>query len=214
MLSSIIALPVFAILASTAPSKSSQPKGQYIDANYDDITVVPAVPAANTLTTYRGLNYTGWAVNQVGVGGQAELTGIAPESKPNNIVSGFGQTSLTGANAGWSVASSASTFDQLAFYYGCSVNTVEGAEGLPQQCIFDVKGYRKASDASYVAIKQFSFNPKATQLVAQPVLATFDSSFANLQRVEIVQLESTSGEEGNVLVFDDNIYELYATQKW
>lgn len=137
---STLALPTFALLAAARGGfrPSPSPKGQLIDANYDDITVVPAVPAANTLTTYKGLNYTGFATNQVGVAGTASLTGVAAHSKPNNIVSGFQQTSLTGQNAGFSIASGSKYFDLLSFYYGCSVNTVEGAEGLPQQCTFNV----------------------------------------------------------------------------
>lgn len=40
--------------------------------------------------------------------------------------------------------------------------------------------------------------------------ATFDKTFNNIQRVEIVQLESTSGEELNVIILDDVAYNLYS----
>lgn len=141
---STFASPTFAPLAAARAGfgPSPLPKGQLIDANYDDITVVPALPAANTLSIYDGLNYTGFATNQVGLDGTASLTGVAAHSEPNNIVSGFQQTSLTGQNAGFSVASDSKYFDLLSFYYGCSVNTVEGAEGLPQQCTFNVCSLR------------------------------------------------------------------------
>lgn len=200
-----------------------------LPTQYDDITVVPAVPAANTLGTYKGLNYTGFAVNQVGVGGAAQLTGVAPHTKPNNIVSGVQQTSTTGQNAGFSIDKTKSKFfDLKSLYYGCSINTSEGAEGAAQQCTINVgprnrlavedtlltcltqvRGYRLLNDPNPVASAQFSFNPKVTQLVANPNLAQFDRSFSALQRVEIVQIESQSGEALNVVVLDDVAYNLY-----
>ncbi|KAK4503919.1 hypothetical protein PRZ48_004834 [Zasmidium cellare] len=206
----IKALLTTSALASLASAAVfPQPRAEFIDANYDDITVVPAVPAANTLTTYRGLNYTGFATNQAGVGGALQITGVAPHTKPNNIVSGIQQTSTTGQNAGFSIATGSKYFDLKSFYYGCSVNTLEGAEGLAQQCTINVRGYRQLNDANPVASAQFSFNPKVTQPLANPNLATFDKSFSVLQRVEIVQIESQSGEATNVVVLDDVAYNLY-----
>lgn len=149
---------------------------------------------------------------QPGLDGQASL--IQAHSPPNGIITGFEQTTLTGANAGWSVASPSSTFDQLGFYYGCALNTVEGAEGVAQQCTFDVKGYRGLEDRNYVAIKQFSYAPKPGQVPSQEMLATFDGAFKGLQRIEVVMIESASGELGNVIFFDDNMYRLYANKAY
>ena len=130
----------FAALASGAPNSYSYPRGQYVKANYDDITVLPALPAVNGLTTYKGLTYSAWAVNQVGVGGALQLAGVAPHSKPNNIVSGVQQTALTGTNAEFSTENTnTKSIDLLSFYYGCAINTAEGAENVassvPSTCV-------------------------------------------------------------------------------
>lgn len=53
-----------------------------------------------------------------------------------------------------------------------------------------------------------SFTPKPLQLLQQPVKATFGRQFENLEKVELVQLESTSGMALNVLVLDDVAYNL------
>ncbi|CAK4033708.1 Hypothetical predicted protein [Lecanosticta acicola] len=199
---------------ATLAAASSYPRGQYIDANYDDIAAVPAVPAATPLGVYKGLNYTGFAVDEGGVDGAGVVAGVAAHSPPNQIVTGFEQTSLTGANAGWQVENKAGSFDLYSFYYGCAVNSVEGAEGVPQQCTFNVRGYRRAADANPVAQQQFSFTPKTTAVLAQAMQATFENSFSNIQRVEVVQLESTSGEELNVILLDDVVYNLYSKAQY
>ncbi|USW58600.1 hypothetical protein Slin15195_G119190 [Septoria linicola] len=195
-------LPAFAALALA--NKAPAYKSQYTVANYDDITVVPAVPAANNLGTYKGLKYTAFATNQA-----LDVTGVATKSPMNNIVSGVQQTALAGAEAGFAIAGDSKYFDLKSLYYGCSVNTAEGAAGLPQACTINVRGYRKTTDTNPVASKQLTFTPKLTQVLAQPVKATFGRSFTGLQKVEIVQIESTSGEALNVIVLDDVAYNLY-----
>lgn len=69
-------------------------------------------------------------------------------------------------------------------------------------------------DQDYVAIKQFSYTPKPGQVPSQQMLGTFDGAFRDLQRIEIVMIESASGEEGNSIYFDDNMYRLFASRKY
>ncbi|KAF2170255.1 hypothetical protein M409DRAFT_19858 [Zasmidium cellare ATCC 36951] len=205
---SLLTTSVLACLVSaTTPPK---PKFEVIDANYDDIFVFPALPALNNLDTYEGLTYTDFDVNQVGVDGEAQLTGIRPHTTSNNIVSGIQALSKTDINPGFSTnGTDTKYFDLKYFYFGCAVNTLAGAEGVAQQCTINVRGYRKLHDANPVASAQFSFNPNIVDVLVDPKIATFDKSFSAIQRVEIVQIESTTGEALNVIVLDDVAYNLY-----
>lgn len=72
-----------------------------------------------------------------------------------------------------------------------------------------VRGYRKLNDANPVVSAQFSFNPNIVDVLVDPQLAPLDKSFSAIQRVEIVQIESTTGEALNVIVLDDVAYNLY-----
>lgn len=94
---------------------------------------MPAVPAANVLTTYKGLSYAGFAVNQF-----TTAIGLVPHTKPNGIVSGIEQTATSG-RAGVSITgTSTKFFDLKSLYYGCVLNSAEGALGAAQTCTFDV----------------------------------------------------------------------------
>lgn len=94
---------------------------------YDDITVIPALPLANNVHVYKGLNYTNFAVAQV-------LTGIKLKTTPNCLVTGFEQTTLAGGQAGFQKTGKTKDFDLKSFFFSCAANTATGAAAVAQQC--------------------------------------------------------------------------------
>lgn len=118
---------------------------------YDDIAVLPATPLLNTIDKYQGLKYTAWLVNQLGVAG-IELTGLAPKSPQNQIVSGLTSSLREGQNPSFSVDGTGNkAFDLKSFYYGCTINSGEGISGVAQACTFAVSLRSEPPESSNVS---------------------------------------------------------------
>lgn len=74
-----------------------------------------------------------------------------------------------------------------------------------------VQGFRNVNDAtaSYVAIQRLTFDHVTTSLSDNMVKATLNLAFTGLQRVDIVQVDATSGTALNVIALDDLVYTIY-----
>ena len=140
MLSTIIplALAASSVSAASIASRQAPDTCSLLKelATFDDVSYTPALPILNTIDTYKGLEYKGFA----GVNTQLAdvmLEFVDPPSSPNVIVTGLEQTLLGGGEK----ASFSSTNGDLRPYFnfhglngGCFLNTVASAVNIPVKC--------------------------------------------------------------------------------
>lgn len=196
----LVALPAFSLAGSSY--KKCYSKGN-IDANYDGLTFQAVLPAANTITEYKYLTYNAFA------GLTTSTTGVQPHSRPNDIVTGFEQTTTDGtAYIEADAKKGISYFDFKSFYYGCALNTVTAAVGVPTTCTVTIKGYHQGH---LLATQEFYYSsPEGTlnenQKKADPSYGSCHSGFTGVDKVEFTTDDPTT----QALILDDLDYVPYS----
>ena len=126
-----------------------------------------------------------------------ELSGVPPESKPNNAF-GVGTASspseMTISYPGSKVKSLALT----STYYGCTAKLVQAAASLPKNCTITATGY-KAGSSKAVAVKVFTYTVPEGALTAPMSFDTFGSAFTGLETVTYTPSSATD----TVLLLDN-----------
>ena len=80
------------------------------------------------------------------------------------------------------------SFDLHSFWFGCVLQSVEGAAGVAVECTITVAGFRNGQE---VTVANFTFSPIVGVLAVPMIEAVLPASFAALQNVTIVQGDPT-----------------------
>lgn len=131
-------------------------------------------------------------------------TGTLPHSSPNGLVTGVPQTLLDGtAFIGADKSAGTTYFDLHSFYFGCSVDSVESAVGLPAACTVTIKGYY---EGKLLATQEFDYVPQGLLLSneqqAKQAKGKCHTGFTGVDKVEF----STDNPTLQVLLLDDLVY--------
>ncbi len=97
-------------------------------------------------------------------------------------------------------------FSLSSLYFGCVINSLESAAGVPQQCTIAVTAYLPGSTVVYQTINQ-QFNP-ASPLLSKMAKATFSSSWQKMGKISIAVVQSTTTSTLTGLLIDNLQYTL------
>ncbi|CAG8956040.1 hypothetical protein HYFRA_00008896 [Hymenoscyphus fraxineus] len=204
----------FALLAaavSASPSPKDGPSGSCKstqNANFDDLTGVPAVQYNQIPVPYKGLKYQGFNFLVVVKTGVAP--GVVPRSGNNYGVSNA-VTRTTGGSPRWTADypnSAVRRFTPLSFYYGCSIDLQNGVAAAPTACDITIIGYKEGDKR--VASQTFAFRPASALSVAQMTKGNFGGSFQEVQYVTVsYTIAPGSPLNANLVLLVDDIQ--YAT---
>ena len=145
--------------------------------------------------------FNSWVLNQPAEVDNAVVAGVIPQSLANETVTGFERQSVNGTPSLTILypGSKIKSFDLHSFYLGCSLNSVEGAAGVPTQCTTTVAGFRNDKE---VAVASFIFSPLAGKVAVPMIKAVLPGDFVLLQNVTIIQdnptLEALQLDDVNV----------------
>ena len=155
---------------------------------------MPEDAPLSPIGVYNGLDFSNIFVNQPNVPGVITLNGVAPKSDPNLALGGLsGRTSTISVPA----RGPAKTFSLSSFYYGCSVDAMQGVADPAQPCNITVTGF---SSGKAKVSQQFDFVPiEKITLMQAPVFGAF-KGFNGLDKATFVQ---TPGDPAAVMLIDD-----------
>lgn len=154
---------------------------------FDDLTVVLDESRLNPIGIYKNISFTNFDAAQPGAANET-LSGIMPESKPNQALLSASPANMTIAYAGSKIKSLALT----SFYYGCAGEVPEGVADVAVACNVTAMGY-KAGFSTPVIVETFIFTPAEPLDTMNPAtLGIFSNKFQTLQIVEFV-VEPSSG---------------------
>ena len=91
--------------------------------------------------------------------------------------------------------------------FGCSVNTLNSAAGVPQGCTVAFTAYKPGSKVAYQTINE-RFNPTG-DTVSKLAKATFPKTWQKMGKIEISVVESTATTDLTALDIDSVSYTLY-----
>ena len=107
-------------------------------------------------------------------------------------------------------AQSVKSFDLHYAYFGCVVDTVETAASVPQACTIAFSAYKKGQSEVYKTVN-VQFNP-SNPLISKMTKATFDSSFAGLDRVDVAVVGGLTPSALTGLLIDNVQYRTYGSK--
>lgn len=148
--------------------------------------------------TYKGLNYDGFNVINVG---SAPL-GVAAQSKPNVVVTGLVSTGLTNTATLKPASSKTAYFSLQSFYFGCVAATQESLASVPTACSLTLTGKRKGK---VVVTQQISFNPGLLALNSPMKKQTFAGAWTNVDEIDFKQ-SSLLGAAAVAVLYDNFQY--------
>ncbi|KAM0696564.1 hypothetical protein Q7P36_003812 [Cladosporium allicinum] len=202
---SIAALALLGAAAQAGPVPALRDFGTEVLATFDDRTAIPAVSLINPVGNYKGLNWKALDILQAGVNG---FGAIIPQSGTIVAANGVPDTIRDG---GISItAQSVKSFDLHYAYFGCVVDTVETAASVPQACTIAFSAYKKGQSEVYKTVN-VQFNP-SNPLISKMTKATFDSSFAGLDRVDVAVVGGLTPSALTGLLIDNVQYRTYGSK--
>jgi hypothetical protein len=200
---SIATVGLLGAAAQAGPVPARGDFGTEVLATFDDRTSIPGVSVINPVGNYKGLNWKGLEVLQPGVLG---ISPIIPQSGINVAANGAPDTLLDG---GISItANTVKKFDLHYAYFGCVVDTVETAASVAQACTVAFSGYKKGQSEVYKTVN-VQFDP-SNPLASKMTKATFDSSFAGLDRVDVAVVGGLTPSALTGLLIDNVQYRAYS----
>ncbi|KAG6997692.1 hypothetical protein G7Y79_00038g074510 [Physcia stellaris] len=151
---------------------------------FDERSTQPILPLPNPVGTEKGLLFKSFVLVNSALAG----VGINLQSPPIEITTAKEQQVVDGTPT-ITVTGNTRAFDLESFYFGCAVNSVEGAEAVPKRCTILVAGFKgkqERVDATY------TYTPTAKGGRLQPqIQAVLPSRFVGLQNVTIIQDDPT-----------------------
>jgi hypothetical protein len=202
---SIAALALLGAAVQAGPVPALRDFGTEVLATFDDRTAIPAVSLINPVGNYKGLNWKALDILQAGLNGQGA---VIAQSGANVAANGVPDTIRDG---GISItAQSVKSFDLHYAYFGCVVDTVETAASVPQACTIAFSAYKKGQSEVYKTVN-VQFNP-SNPLISKMTKATFDSSFAGLDRVDVAVVGGLTPSALTGLLIDNVQYRTYGSK--
>ena len=202
---SIAALALLGAAVQAGPVPALRDFGTEVLATFDDRTAIPAVSLINPVGNYKGLNWKALDILQAGLNGQGA---VIAQSGANVAANGVPDTIRDG---GISItAQSVKSFDLHYAYFGCVVDTVETAASVPQACTIAFSAYKKGQSEVYKTVN-VQFNP-SNPLILKMTKATFDSSFAGLDRVDVAVVGGLTPSGLTGLLIDNVQYRTYGSK--
>jgi hypothetical protein len=202
---SIAALALLGAAVQAGPVPALRDFGTEVLATFDDRTAIPAVSLINPVGNYKGLNWKALDILQAGLNGQGA---VIAQSGANVAANGVPDTIR---NGGISItAQSVKSFDLHYAYFGCVVDTVETAASVPQACTIAFSAYKKGQSEVYKTVN-VQFNP-SNPLISKMTKATFDSSFAGLDRVDVAVVGGLTPSALTGLLIDNVQYRTYGSK--
>lgn len=202
---SIAALALLGAAVQAGPVPALRDFGTEVLATFDDRTAIPAVSLINPVGNYKGLNWKALDILQAGLNGQGA---VIAQSGANVAANGVPDTIRDG---GISItAQSVKSFDLHYAYFGCVVDTVETAASVPQACTIAFSAYKTGQSEVYKTVN-VQFNP-SNPLISKMTKATFDSSFAGLDRVDVAVVGGLTPSALTGLLIDNVQYRTYGSK--
>ncbi|KAL8822158.1 MAG: hypothetical protein Q9191_007098 [Dirinaria sp. TL-2023a] len=171
LLSLVIALPNY------GPSS-----GFTEEIDFDERTVIPAVPALTPVGNEKGLNFNAWVLNEA-----TNVSAVLPHTPDIEIATGPVSQSTNGTPTITPV-SPYKFFDLISFWFGCQGATVESTVDVAVRCTIFVAGFVGTQE---IDAATFSFPPASSSpppLERAPMtLAQLPSTFKRLTKVTIIQ---------------------------
>jgi hypothetical protein len=200
---SLAALALLGAAAQAGPVPAVRDLGTTVLATFDDRTSIPGVSLINPVGNYKGLNWKALDILQAGVNG---FGAVIAQSGSNVAANGVPDTLRDG---GISItAQSVKSFDLEYAYFGCVVDTVETAASVAQACTVAFSGYKKGQSEVFKTVN-VQFNP-TNPLASKMTKATFDRSFAGLDRVDVAIVGGLTPSVLTGLLIDNVQYRVYS----
>ena len=138
---------------------------------------------ANALEPPQSIN--SWVLNDPGTNAT-----VIPHTLPNDIASAVEQQAVNGTPYLRTLytGSKLKSFDLHSFWFGCLLQSVEGAADTAVQCTISVAGFRNGQE---VAVASFTFSPTLGVLAVPMIEAELPSTFTTLQNATIMQENPT-----------------------
>ena len=170
----------------------------------------------NPVNIYLDIFFKGWEVFDFGVAGStANVPGVLPQSPP--VLIGYGTLDAATVEQGTPALTviyqdtTVDHFDFNSFFFGCALDTVEGAASAPQTCTVTVTGFDKNN--KQVAQQKFNFvqDGLSQQMVQAKLVgftnlqtATFSTASTLLGTLPVNTTVSTVADTFNYTVYGQN----------
>ncbi|KAK3720806.1 hypothetical protein LTR37_003469 [Vermiconidia calcicola] len=190
----------FAALASAVPTDQTSSTGVARLATYDDLKAGPGIsqinPASSTAPS------TSFQPGVLGV----TIAALKPQSGKNVAANSITGSILTGSPA-LTPAAPFKRFTLHSCFFGCVANTVSSVAGVPQQCTVAFTAYKSGSSVPFDTINQ-QFDPTGPVLSSLNK-ATFPESWAEVGKISVAIVQSTTTSTLTGLFIDNAQYTLY-----
>lgn len=195
-------------LASAAPQprqNTNKCKATPELATFDTLKTIPAAAELSPVGMYDGLKFNSLDVLQAGVAGDV-VVGLIPQS--GSQVAVFDVTNgITTGNPSLVPASPYKSFSLESTYFGCSVDNVVSALGVPTACTVSFTAYKPGKNVAFQTINE-QFNPTNLTL-AHLTKATFPDTWAKMGKIEIAVVQGATTSATTALLIDNVKYDLY-----
>lgn len=169
---------------------------------FDDITVTVPVASLQPIGNYKGLNWNGFNVINVG----NAVTGVAPQTEPNVAVQYILTTGTSNTATLTPASSSTKYFALQSFYFGCVASSQETVAGVPIACTMTLTGKKNGKT---VVTQNISFNPTGP-LISNMAYQKFAGAWSAVDEVDFT-LTSTLSTAISVLY--DNFSYILSSSK-